>query len=228
MLPAEGRYNTSSRMKILTRNKIVEAFHFPFTEALVFSILVWTSWGLAEAFYWNRLAGVLAGHDRLADSFIYLQAFLIYVGIAAFWAILLYVGIRILLASFHLHNTKTFRAWSLTSILAVFFIATLFYCLTSQVWQRSVSQSTRLIVMGGFILFAVAMMVLLYRWSSSEDFRIRRSGTMMLSILVISVVLSFVPFPLFSESTDSQQGKSTQSGYRQLMAYHYLEPLLRP
>ncbi len=184
-------------MKILTRNKIVEAFHFPFTEALVFSILLWTSWGLAEAFYWDRLSGILHGDDQHLGSYIYLQAFFIYVGVAAFLATLLYVGMRIVLAIFHLHNTRTFRAYTLCSMLATFFIATLFHC-SRIILQQNHTANTRYVVLGVMVVFAIGLIVLLYRWAMGEDFRIRRSGTMMLSILVISVVLSFVPFPIFS------------------------------
>ena len=215
-------------MKILTRNKIVEAFHFPFTEALVFSILVWTSWGLAEAFYWNRIAPMLSsGQGSPVESNIYWQAFFIYVGIAAFWASILYVLTRILLASFHLHNTRVFRACTLCAILGTFFVGTLFYGFNTDAWQNALSPNMQYLIAAVVVLFAIVILVLLYRWGSSEDFRIRRSGTMMLSILVISLVLSFVPFPLFSEQPGYSKGQTAQAGYRYLMAYHYLSPLLK-
>jgi hypothetical protein len=215
-------------MKILTKNKIVEAFHFPFTEALIFSILVWSSWGLAEAFYWDRISALLGTNVGESDSFIYLEAFFIYVGIAAFLATLIYVGSRILLAAFHLHNTRTFRAVSLCLILGFFLIAALFHCLTRVVWQSALSAGARYAILAGMITFSVVLLFLLYRWASGEDFRIRRSGTMMLSILVISVVLSFVPFPIFSSESSPERPEPAEPGYRNLMAYHYLAPLLKP
>ncbi|MCI0415180.1 transglutaminaseTgpA domain-containing protein [bacterium] len=204
-------------MKILTKNKIVEAFHFPFTEALIFSILVWSAWGLAEAFYWDRISPMLDSNVPRADSFIYMHAFFIYVAIAAFLAPLIYVGMRILLAAFDLHNSRTFRAATLCVILGMFLIAALFHYLNS---------SYLVILLG--IAFSFFLLFLLYRWASGDDFRIRRSGTMMLSIFVISVVLSFVPFPIFSSESNPKQQKQAQPGYRRLMAYHYLLPLLEP
>jgi len=215
-------------MKILTKNKIVEAFHFPFTEALIFSILVWSSWGLAEAFYWNRISALMETNVARADSFIYLHAFFIYVAIAAFLAALTYVGIRILLAAFHLHNTRTFRAATLCVILGLFLIAALFYYFTRLAWQSSLSASVRYALLAVLMTFSIVLLFLLYRWASGDDFRIRRSGTMMLSIFVISMMLSFVPFPIFSSESSPKQPEQAEPGYRKLMAYHYLVPLLNP
>ena len=212
-------------MKILTKNKIIEAFHFPFTEALVFSILLWTSWGLAEAFYWDRLSGWMHGEQQ-SYPYIYLQAFFIYVAVAAFLATLIYIGMRILLAIFHLHNTRTFRAFTLCGILGIFFLAALYHSFTSAVWQ-SLSNPLRYVLIGVLIAFALGLLVLLNHWSSGDDFRIRRSGTMMLSILIISCVLSFVPFPIFSKESSTTELKQSP-GYHRLMAYQYLAPLLNP
>jgi hypothetical protein len=212
-------------MKILTKNKIVEAFHFPFTEALVFSILLWTTWGFAESLYWDRISGMLNGSGTQLDSFIYLEAFFIYVGVAAFLASILYVGMRILLAAFQLHNTRAFRAFTLCGILAVFFISALFHYWRSAVWQKF-PPNTGYLIMGALAVFAIVMIVLLYRWASGEEFRIRRSGTMMLTILVISIVLSFVPFPLFSPESERPQQEQSHKGYRKLMAYQYFAPLI--
>jgi hypothetical protein len=214
-------------MKILTKNKIIEAFHFPFTEALVFSILLWTSWGFAESLYWDRLSEMLNGGGAQLDSYIYLEAFFIYVAVAAFLGSIMYVGMRIVLAAFQLHNTLTFRAYTLCGILAVFFLAALFHYYRSAAWQN-LRPNTGYLIMSLLALFAVAMLGLLYRWASREDFRIRRSGTMMLSILVISIVLSLVPFPLFSPESEPRPQTESYRGYRKLMAYQYLAPLIAP
>lgn len=215
-------------MKILTKNKIVEAFHFPFTEALIFSILVWSSWGLAEAFYWNRISLLLDSKVTRADAFIYLHAFFIYVAVAAFLAALTYVGMRIILAVFHLHNTRTFRAATLCVILGFFLAAASFYFFTCIAWQSSLSETAGYALLAALVAFSIVVLVLLYRRASGEDFRIRRSGTMMLSIFVISIVLSFVPFPIFSSESTPKQPQKVEPGYRKLMAYHYLTPLLNP
>jgi hypothetical protein len=212
-------------MKILTKNKIIEAFHFPITEALAFSILLWTTWGLAESFYWDRLSRVFHMQGHRIDSFLYLQAFFIYVGIAAFLASVIYVGTRILMAAFHQHNPRIFRALTLCSILAVFYLAAFVHCFRGTWWSNQVG-STRYLIFAALLVLAIALLVLLYRWASGPDFRIRRSGTMMLSILVISIVLSFVPFPIFFQESDPSGQNGSYGGYRKLMAYQYLAPLL--
>ena len=215
-------------MKILTKNKIVEAFHFPFTEALIFSILVWSSWGLAEAFYWDHISALFDKNSAPVDPFIYLHAFFIYVAVAAFLAALLYVGMRILLAAFDLHNTRTFRAVTLCVILGMFLIAASFHYLTNTAMQSSLSRNAWYVLLAVMIVLSIVVIFLLYRWASGEDFRIRRSGTMMLSIFVISMLLSFVPFPIFSSEPGPKQPVQVEPGYRKLMAYHYLIPLLNP
>jgi hypothetical protein len=214
-------------MKILTKNKIVEAFHFPFTEALVFSILLWTTWGLAESFYWDRISTMFYSSTAPQDRFTYLEAFLIYAGVATFLGSIIYVGMRLLLALFHLHNTRTFRAATLCGILGLFFLTTIYYCWESPAWQN-LSRNTGYLVMGVVVALALILLVLLYRWSVGDEFRIRRSGTMMLSILVISIVLSLVPFPLFSAHSGEKRQARSHTGYRKLMAYMYLQPLLNP
>jgi hypothetical protein len=213
-------------MKILTKHKIVESFHFPFSEALIFSILLWSSWGLAEAFYWDRISGMIDSTAPNPTSFIYLQAFLIYVAIAAFTGTLIYAGMRILLAAFQRHNTITFRAVTLCVILGLFFSAAIFFGLSRFVWRSSFSQNSRYTIAALLIGFCLLLLGLLYRWASGDEFRIRRSGTMMLSILVISVLLSFVDFPIFSASSTTASAEHEVPGYQRLMAYYYLKPLL--
>jgi hypothetical protein len=214
-------------MKILTKNKIVESFHFPISEALIFSILVWSAWGLAEAFYWHGLSGMLDRSAASPDSYIYLEAFLMYVGIAAFLATLIYIGMRIILSLFHLHNTVTFRAYTLCAILGVFFAAALFFTIDHFAWESSLGTNTRYIAAFLLVGFALFITILLYRYASGAEFRIRRSGTMMLSILVISLVLSFVHFPLFANESEILSADPKIQGYQKLMGYYYIAPLLK-
>ncbi len=213
-------------MKILTRTRIIEAFHFPFWEALIFSILLWTSWGLAESFYLHRISGLL-GHQATFDSWIYLEAFFIYVAIAAFLSTFIYVVLTLVLSIFHLQKTLTFRAATLCSILAVFFVSSLYFFFTRSLWQSELSGRAQNAIAGVLMIFALLLIVVLYHWASGLGFRIRRSGTMMLSILIISVLLSFIHFPLFSDQERSG-GPVERNGFRKLMAYHYFAPLLAP
>ena len=209
-------------MKILTKNKIIESYHFPFSEALIFSILVWCSWGLAEAFYLDRISLLLDRGKMNVDSLIYLQSFFIYLGVAAFTGTLLYIGVRIILAIFHLHNTMVFRAVTLCSILALFFCAAFFYGII-HLTHAGINTITRNIILVALILFGIGVLIFLYFRSSSPEFRIRRSGTMMLSLLVIFLLLSFVDFPIFSNKADQAP---EQPGYKMLLAYHFISPLI--
>jgi|GEM_PF-4835237 len=215
-------------MKILTKNKIVESYHFPFTEALIFSILIWTAWGLAEAFYWNGISAIVDPGAAAPDRYLYLEAFFIYVAIAAFLATTVYIGMKIVLAIFHLHNTRSFRAYTLCGILSIFFAASLFFCLKRFVWMSFLSQQERYSIAGVLVGFAIFLVVLLYRYASGMEFRVRRSGTMMLSILVISILLSFVRFPIFSDRSTNSTADNHITGYEKTMGYYYFGPLLRP
>jgi hypothetical protein len=49
---------------------------------------------------------------------------------------------------------------------------------------------------------------------------------MMLSILVISVVLTFIHFPLFSKDPADRPGESAARGYEKTMGYFYFHHLL--
>jgi hypothetical protein len=213
-------------MKILTKNKIIESYHFPFSEALIFSILIWTSWGLAEAFYLHKISALLQGIPGTYDSYIYLEAFFMYVAIAGFFGTVIYIGMRLILAAFHLHNTITFRACTLSTILALFFAAALFFCIHHFISRSLLPQHWKYAVTAGLVFFAVFLTVLLYRYASGMDFRIRRSGTMMLSIFVISVVLTFIHFPLFTEQSPDPAAVSSPRGYQKTMGYFYFQHLL--
>jgi hypothetical protein len=107
-------------------------------------------------------------------------------------------------------------------------MATLFYYFTRLAWQNTLAANARYALLAVLTTFSLILLFLLYRRASGEEFRIRRSGTMMLSIFVISMVLSFVPFPIFSSESGPKQSQQAEPGYRKLMAYHYLIPLLNP
>jgi hypothetical protein len=62
----------------------------------------------------------------------------------------------------------------------------------------------------------------LYHTAGRVGFRLRRSGTMMFSILVISILLSFVRFPMFSH--DQENTLDLRESIKKLMAYQYLSP----
>ena len=70
-------------MKVLIKDKIVESYHFPLSEALSFSILVWTTWGLAEAFYWNKIYPFFDDDIVRLSAHIYIASFFLYLLIAA-------------------------------------------------------------------------------------------------------------------------------------------------
>jgi len=213
-------------MKILTKNNIVESYHFPFSEALIFSILIWTSWGLAEAFYLHRVSAMLANAPATADAFVYLEAFFIYLAIATFFGTVIYIGTRLILAAFHLHNTITFRAYTLSAILALFFAAALHYCTRQFIWRSDLSENSKYLIIVTLLAFAIFLIILLYRYASGLDFRIRRSGTMMLSIFVISIILSILHFPLFAKDALPPAADRSIQGYKQTMGYFYFQHLL--
>jgi hypothetical protein len=215
-------------MKILAKDKIVEAFRFPISEALVFSILVWSAWGLAEAFYWTVVAQWIDPEAPHVEALIYLEAFLIYLSIAAAAAVFVYCFTKIIMAIFHSYDTYVFRGVTLAAILGLFFLITMHFCYYNYLDAGHLGKGPRMGIAIAIMLLATFLTWLLYRWGSSVGFRIRRSGTMMLSIAVLSVVLSFVSFPIFSSEFNSKNNVHQQKGYRKLMAYHYFKPLLTP
>ena len=199
-------------MKILTKDKIIEEYQFSLTEALIFAILVWTSWGLAESFYLQKVVPMLDPSNPALHPMIFVEAFLLYVVIAAAMALLLYCAVRLILQFLPGFNPHRFRGMTLTLILLSFLLLSVRHYILARRY--------------GMIAVAVALILsgLFYFWASGLGFRIRRSGTMMLSILVISVLLAVVHFPLFSAETTTYLD-DPYSGARQLMGYHYLKPI---
>ena len=214
-------------MKILSKNKIVEAFGFPISEALVFSILVWNAWGLAEAFYWDVFTRLFDPTAVRVDPYIYVEAFLIYLVVAAVIAILVYSLTKMILAILHSYDTYLFRGITLSVILGLFFLMTIHVCYYNYLVPSSLGRELQIAVTAGMICLAIVLTWLLFKWASGVGFRIRRSGTMMLSIAVLSIVLSFVRFPIFSTQQSTEESAQQQSGFHKLIAYYYVKPLLK-
>lgn len=217
-------------MKILVEDKIVESYRFTFTEALSFGILIWTMWGLAEAFYWQKLVQFFNPQAEKLHAIIYLEAFLAYSVTAFLCTLLAYSLVRVSLVAFDRLEPYLFRGVTLSTILGSFFLVTLNYNLQRYLINGPSEKMTLNVVAGVLILLAVMVTLLLFKMASNVAFRLRRSGTTMLSILLVSLILSFVPFPIFSSQPDTnpdpQQKSDYSSGIRKLMAYHYAKKLL--
>jgi hypothetical protein len=215
-------------MKVLVKDKIVESYHFPFTEALNFSILVWTIWGLAEAFYWHRLAPWLNPAAQTVDSSIYMEAFLLYVCLAAVFAFFSYSVVKISVVALELHESYRFRSITLSLILLLFFFPVLNYYLPNHLFTGAFSNFWKYGLASLLILFATVVTFVLLKWASGVEFRLRRSGTMMLSVLTASLILSFVHFPIFSSDRDrgTFSFHPQLESIRNLTIYYYLKPLV--
>lgn len=209
-------------MKVLVKDKIVESYHFPLAEALSFSILVWTMWGLAEAFYWNKLYPVFDKDMPRLSPQIFIAAFFLYLVIAAIVAVLTYGIIRWVLFTMGQEEDQVFRSATLAGILGIFFLAIMYYTSQRYLSGSDLSRSLRYGITVFIIVFTAFLTYLLYHTASRIGFRLRRSGTMMFSILVISILLSFVRFPMFSHEQENTM--DLRESIKKLMAYQYLSP----
>jgi hypothetical protein len=72
------------------------------------------------------------------------------------------------------------------------------------------------------ILISAVILFFLYRMAIAQEFRIRRSGTTMASVLVLSILLSFVSFPLFASKHSEPPALDLKSSTYRLMAIHYI------
>ena len=217
-------------MKILVKDKIVESYHFPFSEALSFSILVWTVWGLAESFYWHKLAQLFDHSIEKIDSSVYIEAFLLYVSLAALLAPFVYGIVKLSVVALEYYQPYRFRGIALSLNLLIFFALILNYYIPNYLFEIPLPVPLGYGIAAGLILFALAVILILFRWASGVEFRLRRSGTMMLSVLTASLLLSFVHFPIFS--SDQSAGLFSfhpkMSSVRKLTVYFYLKPLVNP
>lgn len=209
-------------MKVLVKDKIVESYHFPLSEALTFSILVWTTWGLAEAFYWGKIYPFFDNDMERLSPHIYIASFFLYLVIAAIVAILVYGIVRWVSFTMGQQEDQAFRSATLAGILGIFFLAVMYHASQRYLSGTDYSRTLRYGITVFIILFTALLTYVLYRATSRIGFRVRRSGTMMFSILVISLLLSFVRFPMFSH--DQENTLDLRESIKKLMAYQYLSP----
>lgn len=210
-------------MKVLAKDKIVETYRFPFSEALSFSILIWTIWGFAESFFWQRALPYFDSSAARVNHFIFIAAFLVYVAVASIVAALVYSVSKWVLFTMDRHETPRFRSATLCLILGIFFIAAIPYVFQYHLLPSAMPRPWLYALMGAIIVVALGSLVLLYRQAAVESFRIRRSGTTMTSVLVLSVLLSVVSFPLFSGSNESEpQTLDLKTSTYRLMIMHYI------
>jgi hypothetical protein len=218
-------------MKVLYKDKIVESFQFPFVEALSFSILIWIVWGLLESFYWHKLAPFLHLTNERVHPLIYVVAFLLYLTFALVVAAFSYAMVKWSLFTLEYKETSTFRAITLSVILAIFLIMVFAFLGQKTLSGVTASRPAQYGLFLVILVISCAAIFALYRRASDESFRIRRSGTMMFSVVVLSLVLSFVPFPLFTSGTENpnttvkEEKLDLQSSVKKLMAHHYVEAI---
>jgi len=213
-------------MKILFKDKIVESYRFPLSEAISFSILIWTLWGLAEAFYWHTLLPFLDVDAARLDSRIFLAAFAVYLALASLVAILSYVGWFFVLMFTHKYEAYRFRGLTLSTVLGVFFFVVLNYNLRKYLLGSSLDKNWQHAICAITIILAVAITVLLYFRASRVGFRIRRPGATMLSVFILSVMFSFVAFPVFSKQKSPHEHQDFRSSADRIMACHYLQQMI--
>jgi hypothetical protein len=218
-------------MKILVEDRVVETHNFPFVEALNFSILVWTVWGLAEAFFLEKVTPYFDPSAGPVDPLIYAASFLLHLAVAVLVAALAYVMVRVTMFSMGRSEPNLFRGATLAAILGAFFVVILGYHLPTTLAQSSLSAQAQYAMIAVSILLALAITYGLFRYASHLDFRIRRSGTTMLSVMVLSLVFSLVHFPLFSGTNTTtiptiSRSDSLKKALHKLTVFHYMNKLV--
>jgi hypothetical protein len=218
-------------MKVLYKDRIVETYQFPFTEALSFSILLWTVWGFLEAFYWHRLAPLLRlSSDRL-DPLIYIISFLLYLTVALVVAGLVYSLVKWSLFTLEQRETSLFRGVTLSCILAVFFLMILAYLNQKRIVPSSLPLAGQYGILAITLSVVALITFVMYRRASNESFRIRGSGTTMFSVLVLSLLMSVVTFPIFASAPETSKAPAPEkrldlkASMKKLMVYYYIQAL---
>jgi len=216
-------------MKVLVKDKIVESFRFPFSEALSFSILLWTFWGLAESLYWHRIHRLFDDQRPTIDSSVYIEAFLLYLVLAAVLASFVYWVVKLSVVALEQYESYRFRGVTLALIVLTFFFLILNYYVPVMLAESALPKLWQYAIAAATIAVALLTTVVVFRWASGIGFRIRRSGTLMLSVLSASIVLSVVHFPIFApRSRPIFSFHPAMASVKRLTIYYYLKPLIEP
>ena len=213
-------------MKILFKDRIVENYRFPLSEAISFSILIWTLWGLAEAFYWQKVLPYMDPSAPRLDHRIFLSSFALYLGVACVLAVTLYVGIRLILVALKEYEAYRFRGMTLASIIGSFFLITLNYTIRRYLMSSGLSKNAIYVVIGACGLLALLLTIFMYLRGTNVGFRLRRPGAMMLSVFILSVLFSLLTFPLFSGQAQTPPKLDFKSSADRTMAYHYFQSFI--
>ena len=214
-------------MKILFGDKIVESYRFPISEAISFSILIWTLWGLAEAFYWHTLVPFFDADAARLDSRIFLAAFAVYLALASFAAVACYALCFLALLLMRKYEPDRFRGMTMATILATFFLIVLYFNLRKYLLGSGLDKNMLYAVCAATVILAIFMTLWFYVRAARVGFRLRRPGAMMLSVFVLSLLFSFVSFPLFSNQPSPRSHQDFRSSADRIMACHYLQGILR-
>src|SRR5215204_5704408 len=127
-------------MKVLHKDKIVETYRFPFSEALSFSILLWSIWGFAESLFWQKIVPYFDPATVRVHHLIYIAAFLLYLGIATITASLTYGLSKWFLFTLDRHETPKFRSTTLCLILGIFFACAIGFLFQYHLWNSPISR----------------------------------------------------------------------------------------
>lgn len=213
-------------MKILFKDRIVENYRFPLSEAISFSILIWTLWGLAEAFYWQKVWPYLDPAAPRLDHRIFLSSFAIYLGLACVLAVTCYASIRLILVALKEYEAFRFRGLTLASIIGSFFLITLTYSIRRYLMHSLLSKNVLYAVIAGCALLALLLIIFMYVKGTNVGFRLRRPGAMMFSVFILSVLFSLLTFPLFSGPAPTPPRLDFKSSADRTMAYHYFQSFI--
>jgi hypothetical protein len=214
-------------MKELHRDQIVNNYEFPFSEALSFSILLWTVWGFVEAFYLQKLVPFILQAGEVPNRHLFLAAFFIYLTIAVVAAGILYWFVRWLLFTLGKQESHLVRGTTLALVLGSFFAAILNYSRHENFSHIASPSGLQYALFVFSALFAVFLTVAFFMRAARVGFHLSRSGTPIISILVLSLLLTFVRFPMFvgrppSPARVESKKLDLKTSAKKLMAYYYL------
>lgn len=202
---------------------------FPFMEALNFSILLWTSWGLLEAFYLQKMGPLLHLPGQTVSTGLFLASFGTYLVVAVIATALIYPFVKWLLLVQEKLESNRFRGCTLTLLLAGFFLVVASYSYDQNFAHGLPPLRDQYLLFGGTVLLASVSTVLFYRSVARPGYRAQRYGSALASILVLSLLLSFISFPIFAHRRADRlpQRLDTKASAKELMAYHFLGAVVR-